>query len=56
MIDAADGSFPGQRLESVPHAVPFRLERAQVERAAATLDDVGGGAAVRRYPVWWMTT
>ena len=34
---AADGSFPGQRLESVPHAAPFRFDRAQVERAAATL-------------------
>ena len=38
VIDASDGSFPGQRLASVPHAVPFRLGRAQVERAAATLD------------------
>ena len=37
VIDAADGSFPGQRLESVPHAAPFRFDRAQVERAAATL-------------------
>ncbi len=37
VIDAADGSFPGQRLESVPHAVPFRFDRARVERAAATL-------------------
>jgi broad specificity phosphatase PhoE len=39
VIDASDGSFPGQRLASVPHAVPFRFERAQVERAAATLDE-----------------
>jgi probable phosphoglycerate mutase len=39
VIDAADGSFPGQRLASVPHAVPFRFERAQVERAAATLEE-----------------
>jgi len=37
VIDASDGSFPGQRLASVPHAVPFRFDRAQVERAAATL-------------------
>ena len=39
VLDASDGSFPGQRLASVPHAVPFRFERAQVERAAATLED-----------------
>jgi probable phosphoglycerate mutase len=39
VLDAADGSFPGQRLASVPHAVPFRFERAQVERAAATLEE-----------------
>lgn len=40
-LDAADGSFPGQRLASVPHAVPFVLGRAQVERAAATLEEWG---------------
>jgi broad specificity phosphatase PhoE len=39
VIDAADGSFPGQRLESVPHAVPFSFDRVQVERAAATLNE-----------------
>ena len=38
VLDASDGSFPGQRLASVPHAVPFSLDRVQVERAAATLD------------------
>jgi broad specificity phosphatase PhoE len=37
VIDAADGAFPGQRLKSVPHAVPFRFERAEVEQAATTL-------------------
>jgi broad specificity phosphatase PhoE len=37
VLDAADGAFPGQRLESVPHATPFTFDRAQVERAAATL-------------------
>jgi broad specificity phosphatase PhoE len=37
VLDAADGSFPGQRLAHVPHAAPFRLERPQVERAAETL-------------------
>jgi len=37
VIDAADGTFPGQRLASVPHAVPFGFGRAQVEVAAATL-------------------
>ena len=46
VLDAADGSFPGQRLASVPHAVPFGLERAQVERAAATLE---GWAAAPRF-------
>jgi hypothetical protein len=39
VLDAADGSFPGPRLASVPHAVPFSLDRAQVERAAGTLEE-----------------
>ncbi len=39
VIDAAAGSVPGQRLASVPHAVPFRFGRAQVEAAAATLEE-----------------
>jgi probable phosphoglycerate mutase len=39
VLDAADGSFPGQRLASVPHAVPFEFERAQVEAASATLEE-----------------
>jgi probable phosphoglycerate mutase len=37
MLDAAEGRAPSQRLEPVPHATPYRLERAAVERAAATL-------------------
>ena len=55
VLDAADGSFPGQRLASVPHAVPFRFERAQVERGRCNPGGMGGGAAFRRYPVWRMT-
>ena len=37
VLDAADGRFPARRVEHVPHATPYRLERATVERAAATL-------------------
>ena len=37
VLDAADGRGPSQRLEPVPHATPYRLERAAVERAAETL-------------------
>ena len=37
VLDAAEGRAPSQRLEPVPHATPYRLERAAVERAAATL-------------------
>lgn len=37
MLDAADGTFPAARIERVPHATPYRLEREQVELAAATL-------------------
>ena len=55
VLDASDGSFPGQRLASVPHAVPFSLDRAQVERAAATLEG-GPQRELHRYPVWRMTT
>ena len=37
VLDAAEGRVPSQRLEPVPHATPYRLERAAVERAAVTL-------------------
>ena len=37
VLDAAAGGLPAQRLEPVPHATPYRLERASVERAAVTL-------------------
>ena len=37
VLDAAEGRAPSQRLEPVPHATPYRLEREAVERAAATL-------------------
>jgi len=37
VLDAADGSFPSRQVAHVPHAVPFRLDRTAVERAAATL-------------------
>ena len=36
-LDAATGAAPGQRLGRVEHAVPYRLEKVDVERAAATL-------------------
>ena len=37
VLDAADGRLPARRLEHVPHATPYRLERTTVERAAETL-------------------
>lgn len=37
VLDAADGSFPTQRVVHVPHAVPYRLHRDSVEAAAETL-------------------
>jgi broad specificity phosphatase PhoE len=37
VLDAAQGRPPSRRVEPVPHATAFRLERAAVERAAATL-------------------
>ena len=36
-LDAATGAAPGQRVGRVEHAVPYRLERTDAERAAATL-------------------
>jgi broad specificity phosphatase PhoE len=37
VLDAADGGFPAARVERVPHATPYRLERFSVERAVETL-------------------
>ncbi len=37
VIDAAAEHVPARRLASVPHAVPYRLERPEVERAEAVL-------------------
>lgn len=37
VIDASDGSFPASRVEHVPHATPYRLERRSVQLAADTL-------------------
>ncbi len=37
VLDAAEGRFPARRVELVPHATPYRLERATVERAAGVL-------------------
>ena len=37
VVDAADGSFPAQRIEPVPHAIPYRLGRERVELAIGTL-------------------
>jgi len=37
VLDASDGRFPAARVEHVPHAVPYRLERESVELAAETL-------------------
>jgi len=46
VLDAAAGGFPGQRLAAVPHALPYRLDRTAVERAATTL---GEWAAAPRF-------
>lgn len=37
VLDACDGALPAQRLARVGHAVPHRLTRTQVARAAGTL-------------------
>ena len=37
VLDIAEGRLPAARVEPVPHAVPFRLGREAVERAAAAL-------------------
>jgi probable phosphoglycerate mutase len=37
VLDAAHGDAPGQRVQHVPHATLYRLEREQVERAVETL-------------------
>jgi broad specificity phosphatase PhoE len=37
VLDASDGTFPAARIAPVPHATPFRLDAAAVERAAETL-------------------
>jgi broad specificity phosphatase PhoE len=37
VVDASDGTFPTARIASVPHAEPFSLDAAAVERAAETL-------------------
>ena len=39
VLDASDGSFPAARVEHVPHATPYRLERQSVQLAAETLRD-----------------
>ncbi len=39
VLDASDGSFPAARVEYVPHATPYRLERESVELAVETLRD-----------------
>ena len=37
VLDASDGRVPAARLEQVPHATPFRLDRDAVSLAAETL-------------------
>lgn len=37
VLDASDGGFPAARVEHVPHATPYRLERDSIELAAETL-------------------
>ena len=37
VIDASDGRLPAARLQPVPHATPFPLERERVRLAAETL-------------------
>ena len=37
VLDASVGSFPAARVERVPHATPYRLERESIELAAETL-------------------
>ncbi len=51
VLDACDGAGPMRRLEPVPHAVPFRLERASVETAAATLRAWAASPQFRDTPI-----
>jgi probable phosphoglycerate mutase len=37
VLDSADGRFPAARIEPVPHATPYRLDRELVDTAKETL-------------------
>jgi probable phosphoglycerate mutase len=39
VLDASDGTFPSAQIGRIPHATPFALDAAGVERAAETLRD-----------------
>lgn len=39
LIDAAEGRVPAARMAPIEHAFPYRLERADAERAAALLEE-----------------
>jgi hypothetical protein len=39
VIDAAEGRVPAPRMTPIEHAFPYRLSRADVERAASFLEE-----------------
>ena len=47
VLDAAEGLVPAARMTPVPHATPFRLDVADVERAAELLEQWSGDARFR---------
>jgi broad specificity phosphatase PhoE len=42
VVDATDGLIPAARMAPVEHALPFRLERDELERAASLLEEWSG--------------
>jgi probable phosphoglycerate mutase len=50
-LDAAEGLVPAARMAPVEHAVPYRLARSEVERAASLLEEWGASDAPAFRPV-----
>ena len=51
VLGAAEGTLPAARVESVPHAVPFRLERPSVQAAVASLRAWAGAPRFADTPI-----
>lgn len=50
LVDAANGHVPAARMSPIEHAFPYRLDRADAERAADVLEVWSGGAPRFRDP------